>query len=117
MSQTELRYEQSPLRIDYTQKNLIRMNLNENLIFPQNLLRLLVAKCADKFEPRYYPSDLGEGELQKLASEIARYCGCSSSSVAIGVGSDQLIDLIFRMKLGGPRGKILTVDPTFSMYA
>ncbi len=33
-----LRYEQSPIEIDYTLKGLVRMNLNENLVLPQKIL-------------------------------------------------------------------------------
>jgi len=110
-----LSYQQSPLEIDYSDTKLVRMNLNENLIFPPNLLRSILRKCTDKLDPRYYPDELGTGEMKTLTDEIARYCGCSRDFVSIGVGGDQLIDLIFRMKVNRRKGKplILTVDPTF----
>lgn len=115
-AQESLRYEQSPLRIDYSEKGLIRMNLNENLVLPQNTIRSALVKCVDRLDPRYYPPEMEEGEIRTLRSEIARYCSCSISSVAIGVGSDQVIDMLFRAKLKGKSDKLVTVDPTFSMY-
>ena len=73
-----LRYAQSPLKIDYSSKNLVRMNLNENIVMPLNRIRSIIAKCADEFDPRHYTSDSGQGEMLKLSGEIAKYCGCSS---------------------------------------
>ena len=110
-------YEQSPLDIDYSDQKLIRMNLNENLVFPESLLRSILAKCTDRLDPRFYPDELGTGETDSLCEEIAKYCACSKSSVAIGVGGDQLIDVIFRIKLGGTSARLFSVDPTFPLYS
>lgn len=113
---TDLEYEQSPLGIDYSNRNLLRMNLNENLVLPLARLRGILAKCIDNFDPRVYPSEASEGEAWKLKDKIGRYCHCSDSSVGLGFGSDQIIDVVYRMEL--PRGKkIITIDPTYSMYS
>jgi histidinol-phosphate aminotransferase len=117
MNQTDLRYEQSLLKIDYSQKGLLRLNLNENLVFPQNVMRSILAKCTDEYDPRFYPSAIGERDVNELSNEIGRYCSCSSKSVAIGVGSDQLIDLLFRRVLKRDSDSVVTFDPTFSMYS
>lgn len=121
----ELRYEQSPLfEIDYSSsssspssKNLVRMNLNENIVFPQNQLRSAIAKCSDKLDARYYPSEQDKGDLKNLRAEIAQYCKCSSASVALGVGSDQILDLVFRSTLSKTTGKLTIIEPTYSMYS
>ena len=112
-----LQYVQSPFKIDYSSKNLVRMNLNENIVMPLPRLRSIIAKCTDEFDPRFYTSTLGEGELRTLTTEIAKYSGCSSSSVALGFGSDQTLDLVFKMKFGSSQNKLVTVDPTYSMYS
>ncbi|MFI5422294.1 MAG: aminotransferase class I/II-fold pyridoxal phosphate-dependent enzyme, partial [Nitrososphaerales archaeon] len=117
MNQSELHYEQSLLKIDYTQKGLLRLNLNENIVFPQNVMRSILAKCTDTYDPRFYPSPIGEREANELTNEIARYCSCSAKSVAIGIGGDQLIDLVFRMKLKRKSDTVVAIDPTFSMYS
>jgi len=117
MSATDLRYTQSLLNIDFSQKNLQRMNLNENIVFPKNVMRSILAKCVDEYDPRIYPPAIDEGDSIVLNQEIAKYCSCSSSQVAIGVGGDQLIDLLFRMKLPKPSDLLLIVSPTFSMYS
>ncbi len=117
MNQAELRYEQSLLKIDYSQKGLLRLNLNENVTFPQNVMRSILAKCTDNYDPRFYPSGIGERDLNELSNEIARYCFCSAKSVAIGIGGDQLIDLVFRNKLKRKTDTVVSIDPTFSMYS
>ena len=113
---TDLEYEQSPFKIDYAEKNLLRMNLNENLVLPLARMRSVLVKCIDKIDPRINPSEATEGETVKLKGKIAEYCGCFSRSVGLGSGSDQIIDIAYRMSLG-KGGKTVTVDPTYSMYS
>src|SRR5579864_5418793 len=98
---------QSIFNVDYSKKNLQRMNLNENIVFPKNVMRSILAKCVDEYDPRIYPPAIDEGDSVVLYQEIAKYCGCSSSSVAIGSGGDQLIDLLLRMKLPKPSDVLL----------
>ena len=117
MNTSDLGYTQSLFNINYFQQNLQRMNLNENIVFPKNLMRSILAKCVDEYDPRIYPPAIDEGDSLVLNQEIAKYCGCSSDSVAIGVGGNQLIDLLFRMKLPKPSDVLLIVSPTFSMYS
>jgi histidinol-phosphate aminotransferase len=112
----ELKYEQSPLRIDYSEKKLIRMHLNENLVLPQSFLRAVSIRCFVRLESRYYPSELDSGEMFELLVEISKYCNCSTDNVCLGDGSDQLIDLLFRMKLKKRNDSLVTVNPTFSIY-
>jgi len=111
-----LKYEQSPFKIDYADRKLVRMHMNENLVLPRSFLRAVSLRCLDKLESRYYPSEPDSGEMFELLVEISRYCGCSTEMICIGVGSDQLIDLIFRMKLRRPRDSLVTVNPTFTLY-
>lgn len=117
LASKELRYEQSALDIDYGSKNLVRMNLNENIVLPRSQIRSVIASCADRLDTRYYPSAIKEGDLQALTLRIAKYCNCSSGSVAIGSGGDQLLDLVLRMKLKRRSDKLVTVEPTYSMYS
>lgn len=92
------------------------MNLNENIVFPRNVMRTILAKCTDEFDPRFYPPAIDEAGSLLLNKEIAKYCDCSSSSVAIGAGADQLIDLVFGMFLTKRSDTVVVVSPTFPMY-
>lgn len=109
--------QQSPLSVDLGQKELLRMHLNENIVFPKNVMRSIVAKCTDEYDPRIYPPALDEGDSLVLNREIAKYCGCSSSSVAVGIGGDQLIDLVYRIAVPKPTDSMIIVSPTFPIYA
>ena len=113
----EITYSQSPFKIDYTVKNLVRMNLNENLVLPQTFLRSISVRCLDKLDLRSYPSSLKEGEMLAFIQEISRYNNCSSEMVSIGAGGDQLIDLLIRMRLRKSSDTLVTVDPTFPLYS
>jgi histidinol-phosphate aminotransferase len=106
----------SPLVVDSNPKNLQRMHLNENLVFPKNVMRGILAKCVDEYDPRVYPDSIFEKESLILNRELAKYCGCSEKSVAIGAGGDQLIDLLFRMTVPKSTDTALIVSPTFPMY-
>jgi histidinol-phosphate aminotransferase len=110
-------FGQSPLSVDLGQKELLRMHLNENIVFPKNVMRSVLAKCTDEYDPRIYPPAIDEGDSLVLNREIAKYCGCSPDSVAIGIGGDQLIDLIYRKMVRRPSDSMIIVSPTFSIYA
>lgn len=113
----ELRYAQTVSSLNYHGKNILRMNLNENIVMPLARLRSAISKAADQFDPRCYTSRLGEGEVGQLVNEIARYANCSSSSIGIGFGSDQILDLVFKAKFKGKSSTLVTVDPSYAMYA
>ena len=106
----------SPLGVDYAQKELQRMHLNENLVFPKNVMRRILAKCVDEYDPRVYPPSIYEEGSLLLNRELAKYCGCSEKSVALGAGGDQLIDLLFRMTVPKSTDVAIIVSPTFPMY-
>ncbi len=116
MKQT-LRYEQSPFEIDYSLPGLLRMNLNENLVLPASFVRKTLRECERRIDSRFYPSDIDDGEMKNLKALVAGYCGARENMVELGCGSDQLIDLLCRMKLGRSTDELVTVRPTFSMYA
>ena len=112
----DLQYEQSPIKIDYSVRGLVRMNLNENLVMPREFVASILTRCAKELDSRFYPSDLDEGEMLELKQEISKYAGCRESLVFLGAGSDQLIDLLCRIRLKKPTDELVTIKPTFSMY-
>ncbi len=113
----KIQYEQSPFKIDYSLPGLVRMNLNENLVLPAEFVRKAMRDCVRDIDSRFYPSELDDGEMKELKSLAAEYCSSKEWMVELGSGSDQLIDLLCRMKLGGSGDQLVTVKPTFSMYA
>lgn len=59
-----------------------------------------------------YPSP----EQQQLRNEIARYRGVDSENVFVGNGSDEAIDLLFRIFCHPGKDSIITTPPTYGMY-
>ncbi len=109
-------YQQSPLRIDYSHSDLLRLNLNENLVLPKRFASSIIKENLNHLDPRTYPSELEYGEILELRKQIAKYCCCSADSVALGSGSDQAIDLLFRVRLRRTSDRVIINGPTFSMY-
>ncbi|HKW05810.1 MAG TPA: histidinol-phosphate transaminase [Nitrososphaerales archaeon] len=109
-------YEQSYFKIDYSIQGLVRLNLNENLVMPLDVIRRAMRYCERNADSRLYPSESTEGEMWELRSLLGKYCDCKPSLVELGCGSDQLIDLLCRLKLR-KKDALVTVKPTFSMYA
>jgi histidinol-phosphate aminotransferase len=117
MPRQDFRYEQSPFKIDYSLPDLLRMNLNENLVLPKSFVSKKLRECERRLDSRLYPSELDQGEMKTLRSLVASYCGTSENMVQLGCGSDQLIDLVCTMKLRRQQDQLVTVKPTFSMYS
>ena len=59
-----------------------------------------------------YPDPL----LRKVRKALGEYTGMDPDYIIAGAGSDELIDLLFRLFIS-PGDQILDCDPTFAMYA
>ncbi|MCS7141326.1 MAG: histidinol-phosphate aminotransferase family protein [Candidatus Nitrosocaldus sp.] len=89
-------------------KNMLRMDTNENLALPLDLIKEVMREALD-VDPRLYPEQYDE-----LKVMISRYANVSKDSIVIGNGSDQLIDLALSVFCKGRRG--VTIRPTFTFY-
>ena len=58
-----------------------------------------------------YPDPL----QRKIRSALSEYTGLAPDYIIAGAGSDELIDLLFRLFIS-PGDKIIDCDPTFAMY-
>ena len=87
---------------------IIKLNGNENPYgaSPKTLNAL------NNLTPHVYPDPL----QRKIRSALQDYTGIESSHIIAGAGSDELIDLLFRLfiKLGD---NVLDCDPTFALYS
>jgi len=98
------RFGISPLEV-------VKLNSNENFFIPKNRLHQLMREVVDECDPRIYPQE----EEYNLEKKIGDYLNISSNRIAIGNGSDQLIELIARLLLNkGDRA--VSITPTFPMY-
>jgi histidinol-phosphate aminotransferase len=52
-----------------------------------------------------------------LKKEIARFRGVSEDQILLGNGSDEILDLLFRVFCEPGRDSVITLPPTYGMYA
>ena len=89
----------------------IRIGLNENLAFPEDVMKKLVREAAEKIDPRIYPEDYCDSLCELIATEHS----LNSNQVVVANGGDKIIDLMVRLTLkAGYSGIVL--QPTYPMY-
>lgn len=86
------------------------LNSGENLFVDRAFLQQLMEEVAEECDPRMYP----KGEVSDLAEAIAKSLGVRREMVAVGCGSDELIDLLILISRHSGIG---FVEPTFPMYS
>ena len=94
-------------RAGIPQDQIIKLNGNEN---PYGGSPKAVEAVANT-PLHIYPDPL----QRKMRVALAEYTGMDSDHIIAGAGSDELIDLLFRLFIS-PGDKILDCDPTFAMY-
>ena len=100
-----------PEKIEGSEKKL-RLNSNENLFVPKDLLKRIAARALRRSDIRFYPS---QAIYEKLTGRIAEYLDLDEENIIIDNGSDMLIDKVL-MALSRVGGKVAAVEPTFPMY-
>ena len=90
------------------ESEILKLNGNENPYGPSPAAIEAVAKAP----LHIYPDPL----QRKMRQALSDYTGADPSSIIAGAGSDELIDLLFRLFIA-PGDRILDFDPTFAMYA
>ncbi len=89
----------------------IILNANESPYNPPKEVIDLFNKELAKVEFNRYP-DMDE---RKLCSAIAKHFNVSDTNVTVGVGSDELLDCVFRAVIEDG-DKVVSFSPSFSMY-
>ena len=90
-------------------EKIIRLNGNENPYGPSPA----VAKALAEFPNfNHYP----DPEQRQLRQALSGYVGVDPERIIAGNGSDELIDMLFRMFIG-PGDNIINLTPTFGMYS
>ena len=88
----------------------IRMDTNENLALSKTFITRIIREASQKMDLREYPTY----EYDELRKSLGKYLNVASECIAIGCGSDQIIDLLlstFTTDLGA-----LTLEPSFTFY-
>ncbi|OGH16842.1 MAG: hypothetical protein A3C22_01040 [Candidatus Levybacteria bacterium RIFCSPHIGHO2_02_FULL_37_10] len=91
-----------------TQEGYLRLDFNERTIPPHRLVREAIGQYIGRGEYQVYP------EYGDLNNVIADYVGVKSSEVIATNGSDQAIDIIYRL-LVEKGDNVIVPAPTFAM--
>ena len=93
----------------YGLTQVIKLASNENPLGVSPVVKKVVERNADRVFR--YPDNLSV----ELVAAIADRCGVAKESVMVGNGSDEIIDLLFRMK-ARPGQNVVCYENAFSMY-
>lgn len=91
-------------------RDVIKVDGNENPYGPSP--RALDALARVGYAPHLY----GDAAQQALRAALARHLGVPAASIVAGSGSDELIELLFRLYIE-EGDRVVTASPTFGMYA
>lgn len=89
----------------------VRIGLNENLAFPEELIKKLIKDVAKKIDPRIYPEDYCDSLCDIITSDY----GLQSNQVVVGNGGDKIIDLMVRLTIKSGFSAVI-IAPTYPMY-
>ena len=88
---------------------VVKIDGNENPYGPS-------PKALEALRGDYQPHRYGDADQRRLRTAISRYLDVPAETVVCGSGSDEIIDLLFRLFIGDG-DRIVTASPTFGMYA
>lgn len=94
----------------YGLNNIIKLSSNENPLGASPLVQKVVVDHAD--EVFRYP----RVETPGLVRAIAEKVGVPASRIVAGNGSDDIIDMVIRIKCRPGKDHMLAFDPCYSMY-
>ncbi len=87
----------------------IKLDSNENLALDKDFIAGVASEASKQVDLREYPL----GQMDELYAQLATYAGVSGECVAVGSGSDQIIELLLST-LGSRRATVFS--PTFSYF-
>ena len=88
---------------------VVKIDGNENPYGPS-------PKALEALRGDYQPHRYGDAGQRRLRTAISMYLDVPAESIVCGSGSDEIIDLLFRLFIGDG-DRIVTASPTFGMYA
>ncbi len=94
----------------YGLAQVVKLASNENPLGASPLVQEVLKRRADSVFR--YPRSRNPG----LVRAIAERMGAAEERIVVGNGSDELIDLLIRVRANPGRDNILAFDPCFSMY-
>jgi len=97
--------------LETSPSNVLKLDSNENFFVRSEDLNVLLKGVVEDLDLRLYDPE-GVGELNEA---LSKYVGVSPNSIAVGSGSEQLIDLIVNLFL--EKGDhVVSIVPSFFAY-
>ena len=93
------------------QKDTLKLDSNENFVIPKQFQKELIEAAKKNSDVREYPL----GRIEKLVTALSKYLKISPCMIAVGNGSDQILDLLLS-NFCNKKTRILTSDPTFGFF-
>ncbi len=90
--------------------DVVKVDGNENPFGPSP--KALEALRGVQYDPHLY----GDADQKALRAALGRHLGVPPEAIVAGAGSDELIELLFRLFME-EGDRIVTASPTFGMYA
>jgi histidinol-phosphate aminotransferase len=90
--------------------DFLKLDANENLVLKKGFISQIALRAAKNTDLREYPSE----QFEELYRQLAKYIGIDKKYLAIGNGSDQIIELILSTIGRGHSVNVFT--PTFSYF-
>ena len=91
--------------------NFLRLNANENLLFPQEVLSQVITETMKEIDLRTYP----RVEEKQLHQTLSTYHSLSPNFFVINNGSDPLIESCVKAFLQSHE-QVISISPTFGMF-
>ena len=94
---------------------ILKLDSNENYVMPVQFQSDAISAARSRSDVREYPL----GGVERLVSAISKAFRMPSSMIAVGNGSDQILDMLLGHLIAGKRPKkmrILASDPTFGFF-
>src|SRR5688500_3134901 len=88
----------------------LKLDANENLALKKDFIKKIAIKAAEKEDLREYPLQ----QVDDFYLQLSKYTKIDKKYLAIGNGSDQIIDLI--LSVFGKEKRVTTLTPTFSYF-
>ncbi len=88
---------------------VVKIDGNENPYGPS-------PKALEALRGDYQPHRYGDADQRRLRAAISTYLDVPLETIVCGSGSDEIIDLLFRLFIG-EGDRTVTASPTFGMYA
>src|SRR5215207_1389131 len=88
----------------------LKLDANENLVLKKDFIKKIAIKAVQREDLRKYPLQ----QLDNFYLQLSKYTKIDKKNLAIGNGSDQIIDLI--LSAFGKEKRVTTFTPTFSYF-